>query len=147
MLISALNCVLSLGLSYFIPRCKAFPGTAGWPSSQRWNQLNETLGGRLPRPVPPDSFCTLTKRPAMKSNASASYNRGACMNLTLDTLYQLHGAFYQQHVYPRCNSSVQWRWLPFLFSINATTPEHVKAGVNFGGTLYTPAHRPLTQDP
>ena len=37
--------------------CKVFPGDSNWPSTDSWNQLNSTVGGRLSAVVPLPSVC------------------------------------------------------------------------------------------
>lgn len=37
--------------------CKAIPGDHTWPSQQVWNQLNDTIGGRLIQTVPQAAVC------------------------------------------------------------------------------------------
>ena len=37
--------------------CKATPFDASWPSTLQWISLNESLSGRLLRPLPPASAC------------------------------------------------------------------------------------------
>jgi len=45
------------GTSIEKPECKSFPGYKGWPSSERWNAFNVSLGGALLRSVPPAASC------------------------------------------------------------------------------------------
>lgn len=33
--------------------CKAAPGSADWPSAQTWAEFNQTVGGKLIKPLPP----------------------------------------------------------------------------------------------
>lgn len=37
--------------------CKTFPGDQQWPSAQRWNALNVSLGGALIQKPPPAAAC------------------------------------------------------------------------------------------
>ena len=37
--------------------CKAIPGDPQWPSRDTWNQLNQTVGGRLIASVPEAAVC------------------------------------------------------------------------------------------
>lgn len=39
------------------PVCKTFPGDVSWPSSERWDALNTSLGGALIKGVPPAAAC------------------------------------------------------------------------------------------
>ncbi|KAH8682868.1 hypothetical protein BGZ60DRAFT_479702 [Tricladium varicosporioides] len=38
-------------------QCKATPGSHDWPSDFEWAQLNQTLSGRLIKPIPPGAVC------------------------------------------------------------------------------------------
>lgn len=38
-------------------KCKTFPGDSNWPSSERWDAFNASLGGALVRGVPPAAAC------------------------------------------------------------------------------------------
>jgi hypothetical protein len=38
-------------------RCRCFPGDACWPSEQKWDAFNSTVGGRLIKTVPLGSPC------------------------------------------------------------------------------------------
>ncbi|KAM7209625.1 FAD-binding domain containing protein [Naviculisporaceae sp. PSN 640] len=113
------------------PECKAVPGSPDWPSPETWQLLNETTGGRLFAPTPPGAAC---------HPGQASYNAAECRRVQLGwSTYEFHG---EDPV------SVDWnQWnndtclpVPGLpcspkgypaFVLNATTPEHVKAGVDF----------------
>lgn len=37
--------------------CKPIPGSPKWPSPTAWQQLNNTIGGRLLAPTPPGAVC------------------------------------------------------------------------------------------
>ncbi|KAH8894749.1 hypothetical protein GQ53DRAFT_858410 [Thozetella sp. PMI_491] len=39
------------------PECRAFPGSADWPSETVWSQFNATLDGALLKPTPVSSVC------------------------------------------------------------------------------------------
>lgn len=39
------------------PACRYLPGDAGWPTQAVWDQLNQTVGGRLIRGVPLGQPC------------------------------------------------------------------------------------------
>ncbi|KAF2678436.1 FAD/FMN-containing isoamyl alcohol oxidase-like protein MreA [Lentithecium fluviatile CBS 122367] len=38
-------------------KCKTFPGDSHWPSSERWDAFNASLGGALVRGIPPAAAC------------------------------------------------------------------------------------------
>lgn len=40
-----------------IARCKTFPGDTNWPSPERWNDFNTSLGGTLVKGIPPTAAC------------------------------------------------------------------------------------------
>ncbi|KAF1830768.1 FAD/FMN-containing isoamyl alcohol oxidase-like protein MreA [Decorospora gaudefroyi] len=40
-----------------IPKCKNYPGYAGWPSSDKWDALDVALGGALIKGIPPAAAC------------------------------------------------------------------------------------------
>jgi len=37
--------------------CRCFPGESCWPKSAKWTALNQTVGGRLVRVIPPGAVC------------------------------------------------------------------------------------------
>lgn len=37
--------------------CKCYPGDSCWPSTGKWNQLNNTVGGALSVHIPPGAAC------------------------------------------------------------------------------------------
>jgi hypothetical protein len=114
------------------PRCRAIPGGEGWPSPETWAKLNATVEGRLIEPVPPAAIC---------HKQLPQYNREGCMqviqswrdewfhsedpvsvefnNWNNDTCLPIAGAKCEKSGYP-------------AYVIDATTPAHVKAGVDFG---------------
>ncbi|EHK47862.1 hypothetical protein TRIATDRAFT_44348 [Trichoderma atroviride IMI 206040] len=46
-----------LAVSSFAPSCKPIPGDKQWPSQEAWDSLNQTISGRLIRPIPPGAVC------------------------------------------------------------------------------------------
>lgn len=129
-----LSCLPSLALTACTSSCKAFPGTDAWPSPQAWNQLNETIQGRLIRPTPPGAVC---------HSDQPSYNEEQCPNVAQRWLvYDFHS---QDPVSSMWDNWSNFTCLPDpttpcsgdgypAFVVNATTVEHVKAGVDFGRT-------------
>jgi hypothetical protein len=114
------------------PWCKSVPGSLTWPSDALWAQLNTTIGGQLLQPVPPGAVC---------HPGHANYNATNCLFVQ----YEWSNEYFHQ----RDPVSVEWNnWnndscLPDpgvpcssagypLYVINATTVEHVKAGIDFG---------------
>lgn len=79
-------CAISYGFpykrTYGATHCKAFPGSASWPSQESWAALNESLGGRLIRPVPPGGVC---------HPGQPTYDADACAIAAEDwTSYEFH---------------------------------------------------------
>ncbi|KAI0097223.1 hypothetical protein GGR51DRAFT_553255 [Nemania sp. FL0031] len=48
--------------------CKAFPGTAAWPSEESWTKFNTTLGGKLIKPGPPPGAVCHPGEPTFNSD-------------------------------------------------------------------------------
>ncbi|KAL2180940.1 uncharacterized protein P884DRAFT_236234 [Thermothelomyces heterothallicus CBS 202.75] len=113
------------------PRCKAVPGSPGWPSTRDWNRLNESVAGRLLRPTPPGAVCHSGQGDGESPECAA---------------VREHWSTYEFHQADPV--SVDWNnWandtcLPFpgapcsgqgypVFVINATEARHVQLGVQF----------------
>ncbi len=127
----------NLGAALRVPRidaaiCKTTPASADWPSHEVWAQLNRTISGRLLQPTPPGAVCHATQ-PTFASEKCA----------------QVRKSWKDEFFHSESPISVEWNnWVndtcppdPSLtcssagypiYVINATTPEHVKAGVDFG---------------
>ena len=112
--------------------CKAIPGSSDWPSLDIRDQLNQTTGGKLIQPIPPGAVC---------HPEQPSYNETRCSAVQYE--------WYDEYFHQRDPVSVEWNnWnndscLPDpnvpcssdgypLYVINATTAQHVKAGIDFG---------------
>jgi hypothetical protein len=112
--------------------CRAIPGGADWPAPNIWAQLNETTGGRLMKPSPPGAVCH-TSQP--------TFDAGQC--------YAVAWGWSDEFFHARDPVSAYWdNWnndtcLPDplypcsaagypTYVINATTPDHIKAGIVFG---------------
>jgi hypothetical protein len=113
-------------------RCKAVPGTPGWPSPQTWARLNESVSGRLLQPPPPGAVCHA---------GQPTYNEAACAAVrTAWTSYEFHTDHPISTVWNQWNNDtcLPWDGNPCssqgypVFVINATTVDHVKKGVDFG---------------
>ncbi|KAL2161360.1 hypothetical protein VTH06DRAFT_8582 [Thermothelomyces fergusii] len=113
------------------PRCKAVPGSPGWPSPREWNGLNESIAGRLVRPTPPGAVCHLGQGADQSPECAAVREQwstyefhqadpvSVCWNnWTNDTCLPLPGAPCSGQGYP-------------VFVINATEARHVQLGVRF----------------
>ena len=51
--------------------CKYIPGDAAWPTLDTWNQLNDTVGGRLIATVPQAAVCHVGGYATLKANEAA----------------------------------------------------------------------------
>ena len=115
-----------------VTACKATPGDAGWPSPEAWAQLNETTGGHLLRPTPPGAVCHPTQPVFAEDQCS-----------------KIQSSWFDEFFHADDPVSVEWNnWnndtclansnFPCsttgypVYVVNATTPQHVKAGVDFG---------------
>jgi hypothetical protein len=58
------------------PGCKYIHGDAGWPKSDEWQQLNQTVGGQLIKTVPLGAVCHY--------EPYGVYNKTACDELRQD---------------------------------------------------------------
>jgi hypothetical protein len=112
--------------------CKAYPGTADWPSRKTWSRLNSTLHGHLLAPTPPGAVC---------HKGWPTYSKESCSNVANAwKKYDFHtenpiSVIYDQ--YPN------WTCLPDAdypcsdagypaYVINVTKAEDVKIGIDFG---------------
>ena len=114
------------------PICKTIPSSPDWPSTEVWARLNDTVSGRLLQPSPPGAVCH-SSQPAFASEKCT----------------QIQASWKDEYFHSNNPISVDWNnWTndtcppdPGLacsakgypiYVINATTSEHVKAGVDFG---------------
>lgn len=112
--------------------CKAYPGSSDWPSTGLWNTFNITLGGRLFQPTPPGAVChegwptyDPARCPAVASNWSTyEFHTNNPISVIIDVFS--NDTCLAKPDFP-CSASGYPAYV-----INATTPEHVKAGVDFG---------------
>lgn len=112
--------------------CKAYPGSSDWPSGIEWNQLNNTLNGRLLQPSPPAGICHIGQK---------NYNATQCVNLPiLFKSFDFHLADpvsinadqftnYSCSLNPKASCSSQG--YP-AYVINATCARDVRLGLDFG---------------
>ncbi len=111
--------------------CKTTPESTNWPSKEAWTLLNDTLTGRLLQPPPPGAVCHRTQ-PTFASAECA----------------KVQALWEGESFHSESPISVDWdNWVndtcppdpnltcsPFgypVYVINATTPEHVKIGIDF----------------
>jgi hypothetical protein len=127
-----LSCLMVVGVLGASPSCKSTPGSKIWPSTEVWAALNQTIGGQLIQPTPPGAVC---------HSSNPTYDAVACI--------AVQEAWSSEFFHQKNPISAEWNnWtndscLPIdtlpctsegypIYVINATTSEHVKAGVNFG---------------
>jgi hypothetical protein len=113
------------------PTCKTIPGDPGWPSQTEWSSLNTTICGQLLQPAPVGAVC---------HPSQPAYNASLC-SIVMQEWFQVD--FFSQD--PSASAWPFWNndsCLPFpgtpcsaegypVYIVNATTTEHVKAGVDF----------------
>ncbi|KAM0519041.1 hypothetical protein ACHAPE_004034 [Trichoderma viride] len=111
--------------------CKAYPGTASWPSASIWAALNQTLVGRLLQPSPPGAVCH-PDQPA--------YNASQCADVAEEwKTYEFHtenpvSVMWDQYdnytCLPEMNTTCSSAGYP-AYVVNASSAEHVKIGIDF----------------
>ncbi|PGH17040.1 hypothetical protein AJ79_01424 [Helicocarpus griseus UAMH5409] len=114
-------------------RCKVYPGDADWPSNESWAELNDNTDGRLLKPRPQAAVCY----------EGPEYNAEACAEMSadwtnsymhLDGPIEMLSPVYQglTCVPPSIYDSGNCTQGGFpMYVVNATSPRHVQAGVNF----------------
>lgn len=115
-----------------VSNCKAFPGSADWPSINTWSSLNKTLGGRLVQPTPPGAVC---------HKGQSSFNADECSSVAKAwTTDEFHAAnpvsvMWDQYAnytcLPQSNTTCTSNGYP-AYVVIASTPEHIQAGLEFG---------------
>lgn len=115
-------------------RCKAVPGSSDWPTQQEWSALNDTLGGQLIKPTPPAAVC---------HPEQATYNSAVCPTVETEwSTYSFHRDDPVSSVWDNFNNDTclpdgQYTCSPLgypAYVVNATTAEHVAAGVKFAAS-------------
>lgn len=112
--------------------CKASPGTPSWPRRARWDKLNETVEGRLIKPVAPAGVC---------HQGQPNYDPLECLSVQEE--WHTHEWHVRDPVSVMWDNWANWTCEPDpampcstkgypAYVINATTAEHVKAGIKFG---------------
>ena len=109
--------------------CKAIPESAEWPSESVWTNFNQTNGGVLLKPFAPAAAC----HPGPAQNAELCLEVKARWNSS-----QWHSENPSSSLWQNWNN---YSCMPTgatcsadgypIYVINASTPEHVKAGVAF----------------
>lgn len=123
---------LSIRAGSSLSKCKAVPGTSSWPPESSWEALNKSLSGALIKSVPPGGVC---------HPGQPNYDGITCP--TVQALWNTSWAFHSDD--PVSIAENNWdndTCLPYaqypcsdvgypVYVVNASTAEHVKAGVNF----------------
>lgn len=131
---SATTCLFDSAHAASCPssKCKAYPGTANWPSADTWKALNTTVGGRLFRPTPPAAVC---------HQDQPSYNETQCQVLTNAWhTYEFHVAdpvsvMWDQYTNATClpNSKAPCSATGYpAYVVNVTSAQEIKAAIDFG---------------
>ncbi|KAI8307489.1 FAD-linked oxidoreductase ZEB1 [Colletotrichum sp. SAR11_240] len=111
--------------------CKSFPGSADWPPTESWAALNESLGGRLLQPVAPGAVC---------HPGEPTHDAGRCAAVQAGwSRFDFHKADPVSVMWDNWSDDTCLPDAAYLcradgysaFVVNATTPEHVKFGVDF----------------
>lgn len=155
--LSILPLLPSLSLSFSIPftfassssssstsSCKTYPNTPSWPSQSQWSSLNDTLQGRLIKPVPPGGVC---------HPEQPNYDEATCREIAGESeggegpgLWRSYDWHAEDPVSMQYDNWANWTCLPDVdapcsgqgypaYVVNASTVEHVQAGVNFGKSI------------
>lgn len=112
--------------------CKAYPGTASWPSASTWAALNQTLEGRLLQPLPPGAVCHPDQ---------PTYNASQCADVAAEwKTYEFHtespiSVMWDQYdnftCLPEMNTTCSPAGYP-AYVVNASSAEDIKIGIDFG---------------
>ncbi|KAK3386796.1 hypothetical protein B0H63DRAFT_558417 [Podospora didyma] len=120
--------------------CKCYVGQSCWPAANKWNQLNNTVGGRLQAHIPPGAVCHNTFQGPF-GNVS-TYNAAACADAQANfgdeawTVAKPAAALWTYFTNETCRATTNPTspcTLGYygIYVIAATTREHIKAGVDF----------------
>lgn len=113
--------------------CKVYPGDVDWPSDQTWTALNQAVDGNLLKPHPRAAVCydgpyyDAAECSKISANWTNSY-------IHLQDPIEMFSPIYQglTCMPPSVYDSKGCTAGGFpMYVINATTPKHVQAGVNF----------------
>jgi hypothetical protein len=117
--------------AFHAPKCKAKPGTPRWPSVQEWGDLNETISGRLLKPLPPGAVCDYSLDAFnLKSCWVATVNYTQSLFHTNDPVSVQQPNWEHDACLPTLFHPCDIRQYP-VYVINATEAHHVQEGVKF----------------
>lgn len=114
--------------------CKSFPGTDSWPTTNQWNKLNETISGRLIKPLAPAGVC---------HPEQPNFNEGQCNALTDggewagyyfhidDPVSMMWNNWANSTCSPDPSKPCSTEGYP-AYVLRAESAQDIKAGVDFG---------------
>lgn len=112
--------------------CKSIPGDHRWPSQETWAALNETIGGHLLRASPPGAVCHPDQpdfdEQKCKIIQAAWKTHGFHVANPVSTMWN---QWNNDTCLPDANYTCSGDGYP-VYTIDASTARHVKAGVDFG---------------
>lgn len=112
--------------------CKAFPGTHSWPSPRKWSSLNDTLDGRLIKPLAPGRVCHEGQPDFDEEQCAAVQQDWSSYNWHCDDPVSVMWDNWSNYTcLPDPKAPCSDRGYP-SYVVNATAAEHVKAGIDFG---------------
>ncbi|EAQ84293.1 hypothetical protein CHGG_10697 [Chaetomium globosum CBS 148.51] len=120
--------------------CKCYPGERCWPSANKWNALNNTVDGRLLVHIPPGAPCHNTFNGLL--GMVSTYDANKCAEVTQNfeneswTVSQPAAALWTYFTNDTCRPTqnpTDSCTLGYygVYVIMASTPRHVKAGIDF----------------
>jgi hypothetical protein len=135
---SPLLTIVGVAILYFLGSvnagCKSVPGSSDWPTDQEWAALNETLGGQLIKPTPPGAVC---------HPEQSTYNSAVCPTVETEwATFPFHredpvSSAWNNWNNDTCIPDPQYTCSPLgypSYVVNATTADHIAAGVKFAGS-------------
>lgn len=120
--------------------CKCYPGERCWPSTNKWNALNNTVDGRLLVHIPPGAPCHNTFNGPL--GTVNTYDADKCAEATQNfeseswTVSQPAAALWTYFTNDTCRPTqnpTDSCTLGYygVYVIMASTPRHVKTGIDF----------------
>ncbi|KZV68486.1 FAD-binding domain-containing protein [Peniophora sp. CONT] len=110
-------------------RCRSEPGQLGFPSTQDWTALNETVDGRLVAVVPSAKACADIGCTAAQWSSS-TFRNALPGQMNAVSSWQNYTSDPAELCLHNSTGSCSQGDVP-LYAINATSPEHLQAGVSF----------------
>lgn len=109
-------------------RCKPKYGAPDWPSAAAWQQLNESVSGRLVAATPPGAVC----HPFMEeyNNVSCTYVQDQWTNTSFHALNLVSTDYNDVACLPRSDAPCDMDSYP-RFVVPAVTAQDVQSAVSF----------------